>query len=209
MLAPDTGNGRVHRFDRPNPLANWRFDRTVDVPLTSPVGLGTAGGQAHFATGNGIYTIDFDRPEAPPSPVGDEGEFACEIFGDVPPAMATGAGRVLLTEPGRHRVRLLVEGQPPAWLGGGQDGFQTNEECCAAGSRASQFDGPSGIAIDLAGQIIVADAGEGGRLQKFTPDGRLVVRTLLGFRPGGIALDRTGLLWVTDPEGHRVVRFVP
>ena len=86
----------------------------------------------------------------------------------------------------------------------------------AAAMRA-RFSDPWGVAIDAAGTIHIADAGDNNRIRRLWLDGR--VETLAGGRegfadgqgpaaafhtPSGIALDRHGNLYVADTGNHAI-----
>jgi hypothetical protein len=82
------------------------------------------------------------------------------------------------------------------------------------GTGAAQFDGPTGIAVDSAGFVYVADY-VNCRIQKFTSsDGGFVTAwgTQGGgdgqlFGPAGIALDGNGVLYVCDALNRRIQKF--
>ena len=79
------------------------------------------------------------------------------------------------------------------------------------GSGDGQFRSPSGMAVDLAGNVYVADGGN-NRIQKFTGDGQLVSKwTNLGIPGGGnvhdeidIDDDASGKVYVVDCDNNRV-----
>jgi DNA-binding beta-propeller fold protein YncE len=114
----------------------------------------------------------------------------------------------------------------------GQPGFTTRAAATSLVTD-SGFENPSGIAVDAAGNLWVADASL-PRILRFeaaaalgaaydgTADGYLgkvdsgefVVSTGLtadakgfGLGPGGIGLDAAGRLWASDPTNNRVLRF--
>ena len=65
------------------------------------------------------------------------------------------------------------------------------------GNGSGQFDSPRAIATDSAGNIFVADTGN-GRIEKFSPNGGFVTR-IEGFEaPSGIAIDRAGNIYVAE-----------
>src|SRR5437867_8390512 len=81
------------------------------------------------------------------------------------------------------------------------------------GSRKSQFDSPTGIAVDGSGNVLVADTGN-GRIEKFSPTGAFL--SIIGTKgsgqgqfaqPNGIATDRVGNIYVADAGNHRVLKL--
>lgn len=95
---------------------------------------------------------------------------------------------------------------------GGRDG--------AAGQ--ARFADPYGVAVDAAGVLYVADAGDNNRIRRIGPDG--VVGTLAGstegfadgagaaaqfHTPSGLALDRAGNLYVADTGNHAIRKISP
>ena len=83
------------------------------------------------------------------------------------------------------------------------------------GTGPGQFDSPRGIAIDRAGNFLIADTGN-GRIQKFSPKGDFIssfghTGTTEGeFRdPFGIAFDRNGNIYVLEAGNGRIQKFNP
>jgi sugar lactone lactonase YvrE len=81
------------------------------------------------------------------------------------------------------------------------------------GSGKGQFDGPTGIAVDANGKILVADTNN-GRIQKFSPTG--VFLSTMGIKgigyaqlgaPNGIAVNRAGDIFVADASKHVVEKL--
>jgi DNA-binding beta-propeller fold protein YncE len=79
-------------------------------------------------------------------------------------------------------------------------------------AKPGEFDEPSGIALDPAGNVLVADSWN-GRLQKFSPDGRFLAEyggVSYGFySPRNVACDRAGDLLVADTGNSKVQIFSP
>jgi DNA-binding beta-propeller fold protein YncE len=88
--------------------------------------------------------------------------------------------------------------------------------------RQARFADPFGVAVDKAGNVYVADAGDNNRIRRIAPDG--MVRTLAGasegfadgsgnlaafHTPSAIALDRDGNLIVADTGNHAIRKVTP
>lgn len=96
---------------------------------------------------------------------------------------------------------------------GGADAPAVNAFAGGRGTGRGQFENPRGIAVDAAGHIYVADAGN-SRIQKFSPDGEFLAS--LGKagtgegelrEPNGIAVDSTGNIYVADALNHRLIKL--
>jgi DNA-binding beta-propeller fold protein YncE len=84
------------------------------------------------------------------------------------------------------------------------------------GTGEGRFDTPRGIALDSAGNIFVADTGN-GRVEKFSPTGTFL--SIIGAKgsghgqladPNGIAIDRSGNIYVAEiGSKHRVQKLGP
>lgn len=76
------------------------------------------------------------------------------------------------------------------------------------GSGRGQFDNPHGLTVDSAGNIFVADSGN-GRIEKFSPKGTFV-KSIAATDPNGIAIDRAGNIYVAEIGfKHRVQKLGP
>ena len=91
-----------------------------------------------------------------------------------------------------------------------------------AGGAAAGFADPFGLAIDRAGNLYVADAGDNNRIVKVAPDGSIA--TVAGQRegfadgagpaasfhtPSAIAIDNGGNLYVADTGNHAIRKVTP
>ena len=87
---------------------------------------------------------------------------------------------------------------------------------------ASRFSDPFGVALDLQGNVYVADGGDSNRIRRINADG--VVSTFAGGRegfadgvreaaafhtPSALALDRAGNLYVADTGNHAIRKVAP
>ena len=116
------------------------------------------------------------------------------------------AGRVIVADTYNDRIRAIaVDGTVSTLAGGTWPGHQDG----AAGEAL--FDTPCGVALDAAGNIYVADTGNGA-LRRIDPTGN--VATILqdvdgaALRPIGVTVSPEGALYVTDERG-RIVEVRP
>jgi sugar lactone lactonase YvrE len=74
--------------------------------------------------------------------------------------------------------------------------------------------GPTGLAFDKQGNLWIATIG--GRVQRFTPEGKY--QTGFGtegteqgefYAPHGLAIDSKGHLYIVDAYNHRVQKYAP
>jgi DNA-binding beta-propeller fold protein YncE len=77
------------------------------------------------------------------------------------------------------------------------------------GNGRCQFYSPQAIATDSAGNIFVADTGN-GRIEKFSPNGTFITSIGQFEAPNGIAIDRAGNIFVAEiGSKHRVQKLGP
>ena len=156
------------------------------------------------------------------------------IAGDGLPGMSNGSGRrTRFADP--FGVALDAAGNLYVADGGdnnsirkiGLDGVSTTLAGAVEGyaeglGKAASFNTPSGLAVDGAGNLYVADTGNNA-IRKITPDGK--VSTLAGdglagdkdgrgaaarFNgPIGVAVDDEGVVYVTDTYNDRIRRIAP
>lgn len=83
------------------------------------------------------------------------------------------------------------------------------------GTEEREFHNPEGVAVDLSGNVYVADRGN-GRIQKFDSDGIFISQwdTSATFTepdqlsdPTGIAIDGAGFVYVADGDNDQIVKF--
>jgi DNA-binding beta-propeller fold protein YncE len=81
------------------------------------------------------------------------------------------------------------------------------------GTGKGEFDSPTGIAADSAGNFFVADTGN-GRVEKFSATGEFVSTIRIqgnakevSSQPSGVAVDHDGKVYVADVSNHRVQKL--
>jgi sugar lactone lactonase YvrE len=137
---------------------------------------------------------------------------------DAPAGVATDStGNVYVTESAGQTIRKITPAGTVSTLAGAASQIGSAD---GSGS-AARFYGPSGIAIDSAGNMYVADAGN-DTIRKITPDG--TVSTLAGtaqqsgsadgsgaaarfLGPSGVATDSMGTVYVADYSNSTIRRI--
>jgi hypothetical protein len=130
-----------------------------------------------------------------------------------------GSGNVYVADTGNNTIRKITPGGVVTTLaglarsGGSADGT----------GSAARFHGPSGVAVDGAGNVYVGDTGN-NTIRKITPDG--VVTTLAGlagshgstdgtgsaarfYNPSGVAVDGAGNVYVADAYNNTIRMITP
>ncbi|NIJ83352.1 sugar lactone lactonase YvrE [Xanthomonas arboricola] len=188
-------------------LASWWSAPAPDVlpqaqgPTATPLGWKA---QLQWVAGSGVRgAVD--------------GRAADARFAD-PYGLAIGPhGALYIADGGdNNRIRRLLDNGSVQTVAGGQEGFADGVDA------AAEFNTPSGIAFDTAGNLYIADTGNHA-IRKRTPQG--VVTTLAGdgsagFRDGaaaqarfngpiGVAVDAQGRVYVADTYNDRIRVIAP
>jgi uncharacterized protein (TIGR03437 family) len=131
-----------------------------------------------------------------------------------------GAGTLHFSGGSTHAVYKIVGGRITTVAGIGEPGFSGD------GGPATQarLNAPSGIAVDAASNVYIADSGN-GRIRRVTPNG--IIATVAGnglfrfsgeggpaitatlYLPQGSAADAAGNLYISEPYRNRVRRISP
>lgn len=189
------GDEKIHRF---------YFDKT-SRPSEAFGGLG-------FGAGN----FRFNLSEPPESCLDDATPLECSYDGSGVPSMGWDPNLkfAYVSEPGNHRVqRIKVDTNQQNKLassgaiGAGVRKFGSEMPAQRAGTGDGEFTRPSGVAVDSAGFIYVADEAGGGRVQRFDSAGNWLRSMRLDFIPGGLVVDKENRLWISDPAGGRLLRY--
>jgi uncharacterized protein (TIGR03437 family) len=136
-------------------------------------------------------------------------------FGVLQGVAADSSGGLFLADSTCNRVWGIAGGTATIAAGDGKSGFGGDN----APAVSARLSGPEGIAVDAAGNLYIADSGN-GRVRKVSGG---VITTVAGGgsaagddipaadaqlkSPSGVALDSAGNLYVADTGGHRVRRI--
>jgi DNA-binding beta-propeller fold protein YncE len=238
LYVADSGNHRIRRIDRRsgtiftvagNGSPDYRGDGGIaaNASLQAPAGIAIdRDGDLYIAdmgnhrvrrvdvAGNITTVAGGNRPGF----YGDYGVATQAALRSPVDIAIDSVGNLFISDSGNHRVRMVDP-----------DGIITT----VAGSGAREFDGdskrgrasamtPSGIALDGAGGLLVADAGNhrirrvdlltgitttlAGRANGFGGDGGLALGARLN-SPSGIAVSRSGDVFIAD-SGNRRIRMI-
>ena len=103
-------------------------------------------------------------------------------------------GTVFVADTGNNAIRRIgSDGQVSTVAGDGVPGYQDG-----AGSQA-RFNGPTGVAVDSSGRLIVADT-YNDRIRRIEPDGTVstIAESHVFNTPSGVAVDAAGRIYVAD-----------
>jgi sugar lactone lactonase YvrE len=146
----------------------------------------------------------------------DEGTGMAAKF-DFPNGVAVDTvGNVYVADANNHRIRKITPGGTVSTLAGSGSPGDANGI-----GTAAEFRNPSGVAVDGAGNVYVADKGN-HRIRKITPGG--TVSTFAGssagylegtgtaaqfIEPIGVAVDTAGNVYVADYQNKRIRKITP
>lgn len=138
-------------------------------------------------------------------------------FDDIRGLAADSAGNVYLSDAARHRVyRITPAGVARSIAGTGVSGFSGD----GGPAESAQLNSPYGVAVDLQGNVYIADLGN-ARVRRISLDG--TIRTVAGGgrsavtasaqatdtvlkAPRNVAVDPAGTMYISDFQDHRVLR---
>lgn len=167
-------------------------------------------GILRVVTGNGICGFSGDGGPA----------IAASLSGPWAVAVNT-VGNLYIVDTGNHRVRKVSPGGTITTLAGNGTGGYSGDGGPAV---AASLNGPKGVAVDAAGNLYIADTGN-GRIRKVTPAGSITTVAGNGQAaysgdggpataaslnaPKGLAVDAAGSLYIADTDNFRVRKVSP
>ena len=181
------------------------------IRQVSPVGI------IRTYAGTGFHTGFIDGEGGDPrDDLGDGGPATDASLLDAVAVAADAAGNLFIADRLNYRVRQVSpDGIIRTVAGKGISGFSGDGGLALDASLAN----PQGVAIDAAGNLFIADAGN-GRIRQVSPDG--IIQTVAGRgefgfsgdggnatnasvnNPQGVAVDAAGNLFIADRDNNRV-----
>jgi uncharacterized protein (TIGR03663 family) len=207
----DSGNHRVQVFDEfGSPINNWGTFGESPGSFNEPWGIAVDESYVYVAdtwnhriqkfTLDGDFVGSFGLSGSPNLESGDEG---LGLFFGPRSIVLLDDNRLLVTDTGNHRMQILD-----------RDGVAL-QQVGGFGNLLGQMNEPVGISGGPDGSIFLADTWN-GRIQQF--DANLLAinewpidawdSTSINNKPY-VAVDSSGRVYVTDPEGYRVLVFNP
>src|ERR1019366_2088530 len=155
----------------------------------------------------------------------DDGTNQAALFNNPWGIAVDASNNVFVADTGNHTIRKLT----PAgtnWVSATIAGTAGVKGSANGANQTARFDGPTGLAVDAAGRLYVADANN-DTIRMLTPVGtNWVVTTIAGqaqagghadgtgadaqfFVPSAITVDTNGYLYVADTYNHTVRNLIP
>ncbi|MDD9998867.1 MAG: hypothetical protein OXQ89_14085 [Rhodospirillaceae bacterium] len=152
---------------------------------------------------------------------GDGGPATAAELGEPSDVAVDSAGNVYVADQSNHRIRRIApDGTISTIAGDGVEGYGGD----SGPATAAQLNRPVGVAVDLAGNVYVAEI-EGHRVRRIAPDGTIVTIAgtgVAGFsgdggpataaqlnQPVRVAVDAAGHVYIADLDNHRIRRIAP
>ena len=238
LYVADSANNRIRRIDAAGTIATFAGtgergysgdgEAATNARLDSPTGVAVdAAGRVYVADfGNqrvrriGLDGIIETFAGAGTQGYSGDGGPAKTALLDSPTGVAVdAAGRVYVADFGNQRVRRIgLDGIIETFAGAGTQGYSGD----GGPAKTALLDGPTGVAVDAAGRVYVADFGNqrvrrigldgiietfaGAGTQGYSGDGGPAKTALLD-GPTGVAADLTGRVYVADFGNQRVRRI--
>jgi sugar lactone lactonase YvrE len=125
------------------------------------------------------------------------------------------SGEMYVGDWGNHKIRKVTANGEVNTLAGSEEGFEDGS------AASSKFEYPFGIAVDLSGNVYVADT-DNHKIRKIDTAGNVttIAGSTAGFADGeganaqfdspyGIAVDNVGNIYVADVTNHRIRKIAP
>jgi streptogramin lyase len=209
--------GSTGSADGTGTAARFQFPKGVAVDAASNVFVADSNNTIRKITPAGVVTT-LAGTASPYGGSADDTGTAARFNG--PQGVAVdGAGNVFVADTYNDTIRKISPSGEVTTLAGTAGSLGSADGTGAA----ARFSGPSGVAVDGAGNVFVADSGN-HTIRKIAPSG--VVTTLAGTArsegsadgtgtaarfayPNGVAVDGAGNLFVADGNNHSIRKITP
>ena len=196
LYVADTGNNRVQYCNFVDQIFYLLSESADDILLDRPEGIGIGrNGEVYVVdTGNHRW-IEFNVAGVPVVARGNFGSGSEQLWN--PTDLDVDAhGNVYIVDTGNHLIKKYDFSGNPIDMWGGE------------GDALGQLREPKCIALDEWNYLYVTDSGN-RRIQVFAPDGRSITEfsTAELLEPAGIAVSKTGRVFVSDAEANDIKVF--
>ena len=154
---------------------------------------------------------------------GNPGDGACCFSGDGGPATSAQlfgprgvasdrAGNLFIADPGNFRVRKVSSGGVISTVAGNGTKGSSGD---GGPATSAQLNGPQGLAVDTEGNLLIADSfavrkvSPGGTITTVIASGTVVPGDSAALFAVGVAVDRTGNVFIADFNNRRVRKASP
>jgi sugar lactone lactonase YvrE len=130
-------------------------------------------------------------------------------------------GNVFVADTGNHKIRKITPSGNVTTFAGGNQGFSDSTDGTGA---TAQFNFPSGVAVDTAGNVYVADSNN-QKIRKISLTGNVTTlaggnsgfsdstdgtgATAMFFGPIGVSVDSSGNVYVADMNNQKIRKISP
>jgi sugar lactone lactonase YvrE len=208
QLGSTNGTGTAARFEIPSSVA---VDSTGNVYVAD-----SGNGEIREISPSGVVTTLAGSPGQWGS---SNGTGSAASFDDPSGVAVDSTGNVYVADTGNEEIRKISPSGVVTTLAGSPGQWGSND---GTGSAAS-FEQPTGVAVDSAGNVYVADS-DNNEIRKISPSG--VVTTLAGSagqigssngtgsaarfeQPTGVAVDSAGNVYVADSNNWEIRKISP
>ena len=220
IYVDDINNGRVQRFTAAGAFVGTSGVPGNGGPYQFPFDVATDSGGNVYTSDAAVRVHKFNALGATMDAWGNSGTLGGQF--STPTGIAVDdAGFVYVVDRDNNRIEKF-DSDGDFVLTWGKDVNQAGGDVCTAsdtcqagtsGSADGQFNIPSGLAVDSAGNVYVADA-LNDRIQKFSSSGTFIDKWGTHGSANGqfdlpidVATDSLGEVYVTDSSNNRVQRF--
>ena len=235
LYIADTENGRVRQVDPSGTIITFAGNGIVSgfggegdpatlTPLDAPQGVvPDLAGNVYVSDTNHNRVIQVDTAgnihtvagNGTAGNTGGSGTSLGELYGPTGLAVDS-AGNLYIADTQNQRIQMLDAGGTISTIAGnGASGFSGD----GGDALAAELNMPSAVAVDSSGNIYIADTGN-NRVRLVTTDGNIATIAGTGdaayngdrgaaldialSKPGGLALDSQGNVWIADTGNNRV-----